>query len=127
HGFVPQLVRMFRDAGAAMYCGDGSNRWCAVHVADAGHLFRLALEGAPAGSALHAVGDEGIPVRTIAEALGARLGLPTRSVEPAALGFYGLMQSVDHATTAAKTRALLGWEPTHPGLLDDIGAGHYDG
>ena len=127
HGFVPQLVRMFRAAGTAMYVGDGTNRWCAVHVADAARLFRLALENAPAGTALHAVGDEGIPVRTIAEALAARLDLPTTSVEADALGFFGLMQSVDHTATAARTRALLGWEPTHPGLLDDIAAGHYDG
>ncbi|MBI4899604.1 MAG: 3-beta hydroxysteroid dehydrogenase, partial [Actinobacteria bacterium] len=127
HGFVPQLVRMFRAAGTAMYVGDGSNRWCAVHVADAARLFRLALESAPAGAALHAVGDEGIPVRTIADALAQRLRLPTESVGPERLGFFGLMQTVDHATTAAKTRELLGWEPTHPGLLDDIAAGHYDG
>lgn len=127
HGFIPQLVRMSRAAGTAMYVGDGTNRWCAVHVADAARLFRLALENAPAGTALHAVGDEGIPVRTIAEALAARLDLPTTSVEPDALGFFGLMQSVDHTATAARTRALLGWEPTHPGLLDDIAAGHYDG
>jgi len=127
HGFIAQLVRMFRAAGTAMYVGEGTNRWCAVHVADAAHLFRLALEGAPAGARLHAVGDEGIAVRTIAEALAARMDLPVASVEPEALGFYGMMQTIDHATTATKTRALLDWEPTHPGLLDDIAAGHYDG
>lgn len=110
-----------------MYVGEGSNRWCAVHVADAARLYRLALEGAPAGSVLHAVGDEGIPVRTIAEALGQRLGLPTASVEPRTLGFLGMLQTTDHATTANLTRELLGWAPTHPGLLEDIAAGHYDG
>ncbi len=108
HGFVAQLVRMYRDAGRAMYVGDGQNRWCAVHVADAAHLFRLALEGAPAGAVLHAVGDEGVPVCTLAEALGARLGLPTASVEPERMGFFGMMQTLDHATTAERTRALLG-------------------
>lgn len=127
HGFIPQLVRMYREAGAAMYVEDGANRWCAVHVADAAQLFRLALEQAPAGAVLHAVGDEGIPVRTIAEALGQRLGLPTASVEPERLGFFGLMQTMDHATTAPRTRQLYGWAPTHPGLLEDIAAGHYDG
>ena len=127
HGFIAQLSRMFREAGAAMYVGDGTNRWCAVHVLDAAHLFRLAVENAPAGAVLHAVGDEGIPVRTLAEALAARLGLRTESVTPERLGFYGMMQTRDHATTAVKTRQLLGWEPTHPGLLDDIEAGHYDG
>ena len=127
HGFIAQLSRMFREAGAAMYVGDGTNRWCAVHVLDAAHLFRLALEKAPAGAVLHAVGDEGIPVKAIAEALATRLDLPTRSVEAERLGFYGMLQTVDHSTTATKTRQLLGWEPTHPGLLDDIAAGHYDG
>ena len=126
HGFVAQLSRMFREAGVAMYVGDGTNRWCAVHVLDAAHLFRLALENAPAGTILHAVGDEGIPVKTLADALGGRLGLPTESVEAERLGFFGMMQTFDHLTTAAKTRELLGWEPTHPGLLDDIAAGHYD-
>jgi len=127
HGFVAQLSRMFREAGTAMYVGDGTNRWCAVHVADAAHLFRLALEQAPAGAVLHAVGDEGIPVRTLAEALAVRMDLPVKSVEAERLGFFGMMQTFDHVTTATLTRALLGWEPTHPGLLEDIAAGHYDG
>jgi len=127
HGFVAQLSRMFREAGAAMYVGEGTNRWCAVHVKDAAHLFRLALEQAPAGAVLHAVGDEGIAVKTIAEALAARLDLPLQSVAPERLGFFGMMQTIDHATTATLTRELLDWEPTHPGLLDDIAAGHYDG
>ena len=127
HGFVAQLSRMFREAGVAMYVGDGTNRWCAVHVLDAARLFRLALEGAPAGTILHAVGDEGIPVKTLAEALGGRLRLSAESVEAERLGFFGMLQTFDHLTTATTTRTLLGWEPTHPGLLDDIAAGHYDG
>jgi nucleoside-diphosphate-sugar epimerase len=127
HGFVAQLSRMFREAGAAMYVGEGTNRWCAVHVKDAARLFRLALEQAPAGAVLHAVGDEGIAVKGIAEALAARLDLPVQSVDAERLGFYGTLQTFDHATTATRTRELLGWVPTHPGLLDDIAAGHYDG
>ena len=127
HGFVPQLVRLFRQAGTAMYVGDGTNRWPAVHVTDAAHLFRLALEQAPAGAVLHAVGDGGIAVRSLTEALAQRLDLPTASVEPERLCFFGLMQTLDHATTADATRRLLGWAPTGPGLLDDIAAGHYDG
>jgi nucleoside-diphosphate-sugar epimerase len=118
---------MFRAAGAAMYVGEGVNRWPAVHVADAAQLFRLALEQVPSGTVLHAVGDEGIAVRTLAEARGQRLDLPAMSVEPERLGFFGMMQTIDHATTAARTRQLLGWAPTHPGLLEDIAAGHYDG
>ena len=126
HGFVAQLAMMARGAGASMYVGDGTNRWCAVHVKDAALLFRLALENAAAGTVLHAVGDEGIPVKAIATALAARMGLPTESVGPEALGFFGMMQTFDHLTSAARTRELMAWEPTHPGLLDDIAAGHYD-
>jgi nucleoside-diphosphate-sugar epimerase len=126
HGFIAQLAGMFRAGGTAMYVGDGTNRWCAVHVLDAAHLFRLALENAPAGTALHAVGDEGIPVKTIAEALALRLDLPVESVAPERLGFFGMMQTFDHLTSAPRTKELLGWEPTHPGLLDDIATGHYD-
>ena len=126
HGFVAQLARMFREAGTAMYVGEGTNRWCAVHVRDAARLFRLALENAPAGTAAHAVGDEGIAVRTLAEALAARMDLGVESVTPDRLGFYGMLQTMDHATTSVKTRALFDWQPTHPGLLEDIAAGHYD-
>jgi nucleoside-diphosphate-sugar epimerase len=74
-----------------------------------------------------AVGDEGIAVRTLTEALARRLDLPTVSVEPGRLGFFGMMQTIDNATTAARTREPLGWTPTRPGLLDDIAAGHHDG
>jgi len=110
-----------------MYVGEGTHRWPAVHVSDAARLFRLALEQAPAGAVLHAVGDGGIAVRTLTEALAQRLDLPTLSVGPERLGFFGLMQTLDHATTADATRRLLGWTPARPGLLDDIAAGHYDG
>ena len=126
HGFVAQLSKMFRAAGVATYVGDGTNRWCAVHVLDAAHLFRLALEGAPAGTVLHAVGDEGIPVKALTEALAARLDVPVASGTPDGLGFFGVMQTFDHLTTSTRAHELFGWEPTHPGLLDDIAAGHYD-
>ena len=126
HGFVAQLSKMFRAAGVATYVGDGTNRWCAVHVLDAAHLFRLALEGAPAGTVLHAVGDEGIPVKALTEALAARLAVPVASGTPDSLGFFGVMQTFDHLTTSTRAHELLGWEATHPGLLDDIAAGHYD-
>jgi nucleoside-diphosphate-sugar epimerase len=127
HGFTARLVQVARERGTAGYVGDGANRWPAVHRADAARLVRLALEQAPAGTVLHAVVDEGIAVRTLAEALGQRLDLPAVSVGPERLGFFGMTQTFDHLTSADRTRQLLGWAPTRPGLLEDIAAGHYDG
>jgi hypothetical protein len=83
HGFVATLVGIARQRGVAGYVGDGTNRWPAVHRSDAARLARLAVEAAPAGSVLHAVGDEGVPFREIAEAMGRHLGVPTASVAPA--------------------------------------------
>ena len=82
HGFVATLVGIARQRGVAGYVGDGTNRWPAVHRSDAARLARLAVEAAPAGSVLHAVGDEGVPFREIAEAMGRHLGIPTASVPP---------------------------------------------
>src|SRR6202045_5469718 len=79
-GFVPQLIAMARAKGVSGYIGDGTSRWPAVHVKDAARLYRLAVEQAPAGSVLNAVGDEGVPVRAIAEAIGRNLNLPAKSV-----------------------------------------------
>jgi nucleoside-diphosphate-sugar epimerase len=83
HGFVATLGGIARQRGVAGYVGDGTNRWPAVHRSDAARLARLAVEAAPAGSVLHAVGDEGVPFREIAEAIGRHLGLPTASLPPA--------------------------------------------
>ncbi|SEF37317.1 Nucleoside-diphosphate-sugar epimerase [Amycolatopsis pretoriensis] len=125
HGLIARLIGLGREKGIAAYVGDGSQRWPAVHVADAAHLFRLALEQAPAGSVLHAVGDEGVAIREVAEAAGRRLGLPVTSVEAGELGFLGPILAIDQPASSAQTQALLGWQPTHPGLLDDLEKGYY--
>lgn len=129
HGFIPRLVDAARTAGVSVYPGDGSNRWSAVHQLDAAHLFRLALEGAPAGTPLHAVADEGVPVREIAEAIGRHLDVPVKSVSPEEvadrIGFVGAVFTMDIPASSAKTRDRFGWEPVRPGLAADLEAGHY--
>ena len=129
HGFVPTLIAMARANGAAVYVGDGTNRWPAGHTLDAALVYRLALESAPAGSRLHAVGDEGVPFREIAEVIGRNLGLPTVSVAPSdadrRLGFLGGFAQLDNPTSSELTRKLLDWAPTHPGLIEDMDEGHY--
>jgi len=127
HGFIARLIGIARDTGVSGYVGDGSNRWPAVHVLDAAHLFRLAVERAPAGSRLHAVGDEGVPTRDIAEVIGRHLNVPAASVPAADLGFLGLVLSVDQPASAALTRELLGWRTVQPGLIEDMDKGHYFG
>jgi len=129
HGFVPSLIAIARDKGVAGYVGEGSNRWPAGHTLDAGHLYRLALESAPAGSRLHAVGDEGVPFRDIAEALGRNLNVPVVSIAAedadAHFGFLGPLVQLDNPTSSLQTQELLGWKPAHPGLIEDIDEGHY--
>jgi nucleoside-diphosphate-sugar epimerase len=129
HGFIPMLVGMARKNGFAAYVGDGANRWPAVHTLDAARLYRLALEAAPAGAKLHGVADEGVPFRAIAEAIGRGLGLPARSVTaaeaPKYLSFLATFAQLDNPTSNAHTRELLGWQPTHPGLLADLAERHY--
>ena len=129
NGFVASFVAIARQHGESGYVGDGTNRWPAVHRSDAAGLARLAVESAPAGSVLHAVGDEGVPFREIAEAIGRRLDVPAVSVSPADavahFGHLGHFAGMDSPATAAVTRDLLAWEPTGPGLLDDLGQDHY--
>ncbi len=129
HGFVPRLIEVARETGVSAYPGNGANRWPAVHRLDAARTFRLAVESAPAGSVLHATDDDGVPVRAIADTIGARLRLPVKSVEPDAayghFGWIGPLFSVDAPATSTATRRLLGWQPTQAGLLDDLNAGHY--
>jgi nucleoside-diphosphate-sugar epimerase len=125
HGFIPTLIGIARDKGVSGYVGDGSNRWPAVHVLDAAHLFRLALERAPGGSVLHAVGDEGVPNRDFAEVIGGHLDVPVAPVAASDLGFLGMLLSIDQPSSAVITRELLGWQPVRPGLIEDLGKGHY--
>lgn len=113
HGFVPALIDVVRRTGVAAYVGDGDNRWPAVHRLDAARLFRLALEKATPGSRLHGVGEEGVPMRAIAEAIGRGLGIPVRSLgaEEAAthFGWMALFVAIDNTTSSALTRESLGW------------------
>jgi nucleoside-diphosphate-sugar epimerase len=129
NGFMATFVGIARQRGVAAYVGDGTNRWPAVHRTDAARLARLAVEAAPAGSILHAVGDEGVPFREIAEAMGRHLGVPAPSIPPADAAEHfaplGHFVAMDSPATAAVTRELLGWEPTGPGLLEDLEQDHY--
>ena len=129
NGFVAALVGIARASGVAGYLGDGSNRWSAVHRDDSAQLFRLAVEGAPAGSTLHAVADEGVAIRAIAEVIGRHLDLPVVAVAPedaeAHFSFLAHFLGADSPASSAWTRELLGWQPTRPGLLEDLDQGHY--
>jgi nucleoside-diphosphate-sugar epimerase len=129
HGFGPTLIGIARDKGFAGYTGEGANRLPAVHTLDAARLYRLAVESAPAGQVLHGVGDEGIPTRQLAEAIAEGTGLPARSITedevPGYFSFLAFALVLDNPTSSAKTRELLGWEPTHPGLIADYEDGHY--
>jgi nucleoside-diphosphate-sugar epimerase len=129
HGFLATLVGIDRDHGVSGYIGDGTNRWPAVHRLDAAHLFCLALERAPAGSVLHAVADEGVPIRAVAEVIGRHLDLPVVSIAPEDAGAHfswlGAFLGTDSPASSALTRGLLGWQPVQPGLLDDLDKGHY--
>ena len=128
HGFVATLIDIAHEKGVSGYIGDGSNRWPAVHRIDAARVFCLALEDAPAGSTLHAVADEGVPIRDVAGVIGRHLALPVVAIAPDdaqhfswLAGFIG----ADSPANNALTRELLGWQPTQIGLIDDLDAGHY--
>jgi nucleoside-diphosphate-sugar epimerase len=125
HGFIARLIGIARDKGVSGYVSDGSSRWPAVHVLDAAHLFRLAVEQAPPGSRLHAVGDEAVPTRDIAEMIGRHLNLPTASVPAEDFGWLGQIFAIDQPASSAQTRELLGWRPVQPGLIEDLEKGHY--
>jgi len=129
-GLASMLVMAARGSGVSAYVGDGANRWPAVHRRDAARVFRLALEQAEPGQRLHAVGEEGVPLRAIAEAIGGKLGLPVRSLTveeaPATLGFVGIAAANDMPASSAATRDRLGWTPTHPGLIAGLAGDYLD-
>jgi nucleoside-diphosphate-sugar epimerase len=129
HGFVAMIAAVAREKGVSGYPGDGTSRWAAVHRSDAARLVALGLEKAPAGARLHAVAEEGIPSREIAETIGRALGLPVTSIAPEDVqghfGFIGTFFSMDMAATSTATRELLGWAPTGPTLIEDLDAGAY--
>ncbi len=129
NGFIAILLGIAREKGVSGYIGDGANRWPAVHRLDSARVFRLGLEEAPAGSTLHAVADEGVPVRDIAEVIGRHLELPVVSIAPEDAGehfsWLGGFLGLDAPASSALTRELLGWEPTQPGLIADLDEEHY--
>jgi nucleoside-diphosphate-sugar epimerase len=129
NGFLAAIVGIARTKGVSGYLGDGTNRWPAVHRLDAAHLFRLALEQAPPGSTPHAIADEGVPIRDVAEVIGRHLELPVAAIsaEDAGehFGFLAGFVAADSPASSALTRELLGWQPTQPGLIDDLDKGHY--
>ncbi len=128
-GFVPALINIAREKGAAAYVGEGQNRWPAVHRLDAARLFRLALEQGVAGARYHGAADEGLPMRDLAAVIGHHLGVPVvaKSPEEAAeyFGWMARFVGLDMPASSARTQQELGWHPTHKGLLADLEEGSY--
>ena len=129
HGFISVISAVAREKGVSGYPGAGTNHWAAVHRSDAGRLVALGLEKAPAGSRLHAVAEGGVPTKEIAEAIGRAFNLPVVSIDPddvlAHFGWIGNFFGMEGSTSSEATRALLGWTPTGPTLVEDIDAGAY--
>jgi nucleoside-diphosphate-sugar epimerase len=125
NGLIAALIGIDRQLGVAAYVGGGTNRWPAVHVSDAAHLIALALQQAPAGSVLHAVAEEGVAMRDVAEAIAERTGLRAEAIDPEPLGVFGALLAGDQPASSAATRQLLGWKPVGPTLLEDLRAGYY--
>jgi nucleoside-diphosphate-sugar epimerase len=129
HGFIAIIAAVAREKGVSGYPGDGTNRWAAVHRLDAARLVALGLEKAPARARLHAVAEEGVPTREIAEAIGRAFDLPVTAIAPGDVqnhfGWIGTFFAMDLSATSALTRELLGWTPTGPTLIEDLDAGAY--
>jgi nucleoside-diphosphate-sugar epimerase len=131
HGFVPMLINIAREKGVSAYIGEGNNRWPAVHRLDAALAFRLALEKGAPQPRFHAVDEQGVPTRKIAEMIGKHLNLPVVAKSPEeAAAHFGWMShffSFDVPASSAQTREWLGWKPAQQSLLADLDEGHYFG
>jgi nucleoside-diphosphate-sugar epimerase len=129
HGFIPILVNLAREKGFSAYIGEGQNRWNAGHRLDAAQLYRLAIEQATPGARFHANTEEGIPVKTIAEAIGKQLNLPVKSIPPEQaaehFGWFAHMAAIDCPASSKWTQERLNWRPSNPLLLNDIENGIY--
>lgn len=125
YGFASMLIQAARRSGVSAYIGDGTHRWPAVHRDDAASLFRLALEQAPPGSVLHAVGDEADAMRAIADVIGRRLGVPVEAAPAESFGPLGPIFAADQPSSSALTRQRFGWNPAGPSLLEDLETGVY--
>jgi nucleoside-diphosphate-sugar epimerase len=119
-GFVPMLIRIAKEKGVSAFLGEGNNAWAAVHRHDAARVYRLALEQGMTESVYHAVAEEAVPFRAIAQAIGERLSLPVESRDSAHFGWFAHFAGADMSATSSRTRELLGWNPSEPTLLSEL-------
>jgi nucleoside-diphosphate-sugar epimerase len=123
-GLITPVIEVYRERGVCAYVGDGLNRWPAAYVLDVARLYRLAIEKAEPNAKYHAIAEEGVSMRDIAEAIARRLKLPVKSIAPEEaqefFGWLGMFAAYDMPASSAQTRKQLGWEPTGPGLIADL-------